>query len=125
MGILKTTSAYLASSDLPARLVKNQGSRKAVRPVAKPFFPTRTVVGALLEFQGAWQALERVMAQPPHLRPPVHPVRHIKPANTWARHGDRVLLPPDVAAVEVGATLGLSVARAASRVSAARANPSV
>ena len=86
-----------------------------------PFFPTRTVVGALLEFQGAWQALEPVMAQPPHLRPPVHPVLYIKPANTWARHGDTVLLPPDVAEVEVGATLGISFARAASRVNAAQA----
>ena len=86
-----------------------------------PFFPTRTVVGALLEFQGAWQALEPVMAQPPHHRPPVHPVLYIKPANTWARHGDPVLLPPDVAEVEIGATLGISFARAASRVNAAQA----
>jgi 5-oxopent-3-ene-1,2,5-tricarboxylate decarboxylase/2-hydroxyhepta-2,4-diene-1,7-dioate isomerase len=85
------------------------------------FFPTRTVVGALLEFQGAWHALEPVMAQPPHHRPPVHPVLYIKPANTWAHHGDPVLLPPDVAEVEVGATLGISFARAASRVSAAQA----
>lgn len=85
------------------------------------FFPTRTVVGALLEFQGAWQALETVMAQPPHHRPPVHPVLYIKPANTWARHGDPVLLPPDVAEVEIGATLGISFARAASRVNAVQA----
>lgn len=85
------------------------------------FFPTRTVVGALLEFQGAWHALEPVMAQPPHHRPPVHPVLYIKPANTWAHHGDPVLLPPDVAEVEIGATLGISFARAASRVSAAQA----
>jgi len=85
------------------------------------FFPTRTVVGALLEFQGAWHALEPVMAQPPHHRPPVHPVLYIKPANTWAHHGDPVLLPPDVAEVEIGATLGISFARAASRVNAAQA----
>jgi len=86
-----------------------------------PFFPTRTVAGALLEFQGAWQAMEPVMAQPPHHRPPVHPVLYIKPANTWARHGDPVLLPPDVTEVEIGATLGISFARAASRVNAAQA----
>ena len=86
-----------------------------------PFFPTRTVVGALLEFQGAWQALEPVMAQPPHHRPPVHPVLYLKPANTWARAGEPVRLPPDVEEVEVGATLGISFARAASRVSAAQA----
>ncbi|MFM8770008.1 MAG: fumarylacetoacetate hydrolase family protein [Rubrivivax sp.] len=86
-----------------------------------PFFPTRTVVGALLEFQGSWQALEPVMAQAPHHRPPVHPVLYIKPANTWARAGEPVLLPPDVEEVEVGATLGISFARAASRVSVAQA----
>ena len=86
-----------------------------------PFFPTRTVVGALLEFQGAWQALEPVMAQPPHHRPPVHPVLYLKPANTWARASDPVVLAPDVEEVEVGATLGISFARAASRVSAAQA----
>jgi 5-oxopent-3-ene-1,2,5-tricarboxylate decarboxylase/2-hydroxyhepta-2,4-diene-1,7-dioate isomerase len=84
-------------------------------------FPTRTVVGAMLEFQGAWQALEPVMAQPPHHRPPVHPVLYIKPANTWCRAGDPVPLPPDVEEVEVGATLGISFARAASRVNAAQA----
>ena len=84
-------------------------------------FPTRTVVGALLEFQGAWQALEPVMAQAPHHRPPVHPVLYVKPANTWARAGDPVLLPPDVEEVEVGATLGISFAGAASRVSVAQA----
>ncbi|MFM6131069.1 MAG: fumarylacetoacetate hydrolase family protein, partial [Sphaerospermopsis kisseleviana] len=86
-----------------------------------PVFPTRTVVGALLEFQGAWQALEPAMAQAPHHRPPVHPVLYVKPANTWARAGDPVVLPPDVEEVEVGATLGISFAQAASRVSAARA----
>jgi 5-oxopent-3-ene-1,2,5-tricarboxylate decarboxylase/2-hydroxyhepta-2,4-diene-1,7-dioate isomerase len=85
------------------------------------FFPTRTVVGALLEFQGAWHALEPVMAQPPHHRPPVHPVLYIKPANTWAHHGDAVRLPPEVEEVEVGATLGISFARTASRVSAEQA----
>jgi 5-oxopent-3-ene-1,2,5-tricarboxylate decarboxylase/2-hydroxyhepta-2,4-diene-1,7-dioate isomerase len=85
------------------------------------FFPTRTVVGAMFEFQGVWQALEPVMAQPPHHRPPAHPVLYIKPANTWSRHGDPVLLPPDVTEVEVGATLGISFARAASRVRVAQA----
>lgn len=101
--------------------MKNPAARSARRTPAMTHFPTRTVVGALLEFQGAWQALEPVMAQPPHHRPPVHPVLYIKPANTWARHGDTVLLPPDVAEVEVGATLGISFARAASRVNAAQA----
>jgi 5-oxopent-3-ene-1,2,5-tricarboxylate decarboxylase/2-hydroxyhepta-2,4-diene-1,7-dioate isomerase len=85
------------------------------------FFPTRTVVGAMFEFQGVWQALEPMMAQPPHHRPPVHPVLYLKPANTWCRAGDAVLLPPGVEEVEVGATLGISFASTASRVSEAQA----
>lgn len=85
------------------------------------FFPTRTVVGAMLEFQGAWQAMAPAMSQPPHHRPPVHPVLYIKPANTWARTGQPVLLPEDVLEVEVGATLGISFARTASRVKEADA----
>jgi len=85
------------------------------------FFPTRTVVGAMFEFRGVWQALEPMMAQPPHHRPPVHPVLYIKPANTWCRAGDSVLLPPGVEEVEVGATLGISFARTASKVSAEQA----
>jgi len=85
------------------------------------FFPTRTVVGAMLEFQGAWLAMEPAMLQPPHHRPPAHPVLYIKPANTWRRNGEPVPLPDDVAEVEVGATLGISFARTASRVSEAQA----
>jgi 5-oxopent-3-ene-1,2,5-tricarboxylate decarboxylase / 2-hydroxyhepta-2,4-diene-1,7-dioate isomerase len=98
------------------------------------FFPTRTVVGAALEFQGAWAAMEPAMQLAPHHRPPVHPVLYIKPANTWCRAGETVWLPatsgaaqgaPSSAAgeqavseIEVGATLGISFARTAARVSA-------
>ena len=84
-------------------------------------FPTRTVVGAMLEFQGAWLAMQGAMLQPPHHKPPVYPVLYIKPANTWARNGQAVLLPEGLDEVEVGATLGISFERAASRVSAAQA----
>ncbi len=85
------------------------------------YFPTRTVVGAMLEFQGAWLAMEPAMLQPPHHKPPVHPVLYIKPANTWCRAGQPVLLPQDVAEVEIGATLGITFSRAASRVPVAQA----
>ena len=84
-------------------------------------FPTRTVVGALLEFQGAWTAAEPLMQREPHLRPPLHPVLYLKPANTWRRDGDPIVLPADVAEVEVGATLGVAFARTASRVKEADA----
>ncbi len=85
------------------------------------FFPSRTVVGAMLEFAGAWRAMESAMHQPPHHKPPVHPVLYIKPANTWQRAGQPVLLPADVPEVEVGATLGISFVRTAARVKAEHA----
>ncbi len=94
------------------------------------FFPTRTVVGAMFEFQSAWLAMEPTMRQPPHHRPPQHPVLYLKPANTWRRAGETVWLPETlpggatehaVAEVEVGVTLGITFARTAARVSAAQA----
>lgn len=85
------------------------------------FMPTRTVVGAMFEFQNAWDAAAPAMAREPHHRPPVHPVLYLKPANTWCRGGDAVALPDVVPEVEVGATLGVAFARTASRVSVADA----
>ncbi len=82
------------------------------------FKPTRTVVGAMFEFQSAWDAAASAMAREPHHRPPVHPVLYIKPANTWCAPGDAVALPDGVDEVEIGATLGVAFARTASRVSA-------
>jgi 5-oxopent-3-ene-1,2,5-tricarboxylate decarboxylase/2-hydroxyhepta-2,4-diene-1,7-dioate isomerase len=76
----------------------------------------RTVVGAMFEFQSAWDAAADTMAREPHHRPPQHPVLYIKPANTWSLHGQPVLLPADVDEVEVGATLGVAFARTAARV---------
>jgi len=79
-------------------------------------FALRTVVGAMFEFQSAWDAAAETMAREPHHRPPRHPVLYIKPANTWSTGGQPVLLPADVDEVEVGATLGVAFARTAARV---------
>jgi 5-oxopent-3-ene-1,2,5-tricarboxylate decarboxylase/2-hydroxyhepta-2,4-diene-1,7-dioate isomerase len=76
----------------------------------------KTVVGALLNFRGAWQAMEPAMHLPPHHRPPVHPVLYLKPANTWSTGGRAVVLPADVAEIEIGAALGVVIGRAAARV---------
>lgn len=78
----------------------------------------KTVVGALLNFRGAWAAMEPAMHQAPHHKPPVHPVLYIKPANTWSRPGDPIVLPPELDEIEVGATLGIVLARTAARVRA-------
>lgn len=76
----------------------------------------KTVVGALLNFRGAWRAMEPAMHQPPHHKPPVHPVLYLKPANTWAVPGQAIVLPTGVAEVEVGGTLGVVFARSTARV---------
>jgi 5-oxopent-3-ene-1,2,5-tricarboxylate decarboxylase/2-hydroxyhepta-2,4-diene-1,7-dioate isomerase len=77
----------------------------------------KTVVGALLNFQGAWAAMEAVMQREPHFKPPVHPVLYIKPANTWCASGTAVGLAPEVDAVQAGPTLGVVFRRTAARVS--------
>jgi len=76
----------------------------------------KTVVGCLLNFRGAWQAMEPAMHKEPHFRPPQHPVLYLKPANTWRSDGDDIVLPEGVAEVEVGATLGVVIGAPASRL---------
>jgi 5-oxopent-3-ene-1,2,5-tricarboxylate decarboxylase/2-hydroxyhepta-2,4-diene-1,7-dioate isomerase len=81
----------------------------------------KTVVGCLLNFRGAWAAMEPAMHQEPHFKPPRHPVLYLKPANTWRRDGDDIVLPAGVQEVEVGATLGVVIGASASRVQEADA----
>lgn len=82
---------------------------------------TRTVVGCLLNFRGAWAAMEPAMHREPHFKPPAHPVLYLKPANTWRRGGDPIVLPAGVDEVEVGATLGVVIGAPASRLAEAEA----
>jgi 5-oxopent-3-ene-1,2,5-tricarboxylate decarboxylase/2-hydroxyhepta-2,4-diene-1,7-dioate isomerase len=77
----------------------------------------RTVVGALLNFRGAWQAMEPAMQKEPHFKPPKHVVLYLKPANTWRATGDDIVLPAGVDEVEVGATLGIVIGASTARVS--------
>ena len=78
----------------------------------------KTVVGAWLNYRGAWAAMESTMRAPPHHKPPEHPVLYLKPANTWLAAGQAVVLPADVEEVEVGAALGVVIGRPAARVRA-------
>ena len=77
----------------------------------------RTVVGALLNFRSAWDAMLPAMHREPHFHPPKHVVLYLKPANTWRASGDDIVLPAGVDEVEVGATLGVVMGAATSRVS--------
>lgn len=76
----------------------------------------RTVVGCLLNFRGAYAAMEPAMHKEPHFKPPQHPVLYLKPANTYEQPGNAVVLPRGVDEVEVGATLGVVIGASASRV---------
>ena len=78
----------------------------------------KTVVGAWLNYRGAWAAMESTMREPPHHKPPEYPVLYLKPANTWSARGQAIVLPADVDEVEVGAALGVVIGRAAARVRA-------
>jgi len=79
--------------------------------------PTRgTVFGTLLNYRGALAALGSAVDAAPYEAPPRAPVLYIKPANTWAAFGEQVALPPAVAAVEIGAALGIVIGATAHRV---------
>lgn len=81
----------------------------------------RTVVGTLLNFRGVLDKLGDQVTQKPYNAPPRAPVLYIRPENTWASAGATIVLPPDVAEVELGATLGVVIGRTACRVPAEHA----
>jgi 5-oxopent-3-ene-1,2,5-tricarboxylate decarboxylase/2-hydroxyhepta-2,4-diene-1,7-dioate isomerase len=81
----------------------------------------RIVVGTLLNYRQALEQLGDAAHQPPYKSAPKAPVLYIKPANTYAQDGDEIVLPADVAEVEIGACLGIVFQRKATRVSEAQA----
>jgi 5-oxopent-3-ene-1,2,5-tricarboxylate decarboxylase/2-hydroxyhepta-2,4-diene-1,7-dioate isomerase len=88
---------------------------------AWPAISTRTVIGTLLNFRGALDRLGTQVNQAPYNTPPRAPVLYIKPRNTWTTDGAVIVLPHDVPAVEVGATLGIVIGRPICRVTRANA----
>jgi 5-oxopent-3-ene-1,2,5-tricarboxylate decarboxylase/2-hydroxyhepta-2,4-diene-1,7-dioate isomerase len=80
-----------------------------------------TVYGTLLNHADALAALGDAVHAPPYKAPPRAPVLYIKPRNTWIGEGDAIVVPAGVEALEIGATLGLVIGRAACRLSEADA----
>lgn len=80
-----------------------------------------TVYGTLLNHAGALAALGEAVHAAPYKAPPQAPVLYIKPRNTWVGDGDAIVVPADAEELEIGATLGLVIGRAACRVSEADA----
>jgi 5-oxopent-3-ene-1,2,5-tricarboxylate decarboxylase/2-hydroxyhepta-2,4-diene-1,7-dioate isomerase len=79
------------------------------------------VYGTLLNDRAALEALGDTVHAAPYKAPPKAPVLYLKPRNTLAGHRARVVVPDDVAGVEVGASLGIVIGRTATRVDATRA----
>jgi 5-oxopent-3-ene-1,2,5-tricarboxylate decarboxylase/2-hydroxyhepta-2,4-diene-1,7-dioate isomerase len=79
--------------------------------------PTRgTVYGTLLNHRDALAALGDQVNAAPYKAPPQAPILYIKPRNTIAADGDEIIVPQGVAALEIGASLGIVIGLGACRV---------
>lgn len=105
--------------DAPAARWTTLAARDA-GPVFLP--PVRgSVYGTLLNHAGTLAALGDQVHAAPYKAPPQAPVLYIKPRNTLAGHRQPVAVPADVAAFEIGATLGVVIGRTCCAVRAADA----
>jgi 5-oxopent-3-ene-1,2,5-tricarboxylate decarboxylase / 2-hydroxyhepta-2,4-diene-1,7-dioate isomerase len=98
----------------------------AAAPVAvpmdvAPYCLSGRVYGALLNHRSALAALGAAVDAPPYKGAPRAPVLYIKPRNTLAVSGACVTVPAGVPELEIGASVGIVMGRAAYRVSAADA----
>ncbi len=82
-----------------------------------PYRLSGVVIGCLMNHGPALAALGDAVGLPPYKAAPKAPVLYVKPRNTLAGDGAVVAVPADVPALELGATLGLVMARSACRVS--------
>lgn len=80
-----------------------------------------TVYGALLNYKGAFKALEPAMHEDPYKAPPKEPVLYIKPENTFTSYGAAIPLPAGVPKLEMGAALGIVIGKTATQVKEADA----
>jgi len=81
-----------------------------------PYRLSGTVYGVLMNDPASLAALGEQVNQPPYKAAPRAPVLYVKPRNTLATSGAQVAAPDGQPALVLGATLGLVLARAASRV---------
>lgn len=83
----------------------------AVTMDVPPYRLSGTVYGALLNHRTALQALGDAAERPPYKGLPRAPVLYVKPRNTLASDGEAIHMPPGVAELEIGASLGLVIGR--------------
>ncbi|WP_118184372.1 fumarylacetoacetate hydrolase family protein [Paraburkholderia phosphatilytica] len=75
-----------------------------------------SVYGTLLNDRAALAALGDALHAAPYKAPPRAPVLYLKPRNTLAGHGARIVVPDDTEGLQAGASLGIVIGRTASRV---------
>jgi 5-oxopent-3-ene-1,2,5-tricarboxylate decarboxylase / 2-hydroxyhepta-2,4-diene-1,7-dioate isomerase len=78
-----------------------------------PYRLSGQVYGTLLNHRTALAALGSAVDSPPYKAPPKAPVLYIKPRNTLAVDGTPVKVPQDAPELEIGASLGIVIGRAA------------
>src|SRR5262245_32781453 len=81
-----------------------------------PYRLSGTVYGVLLNHAPALAALGSAVNEAPYKAPPKAPVLYLKPRNTLAGPGSTCEVPADVAALQIGANLGIVIGRAGCRV---------
>jgi len=86
-----------------------------------PYRLSGTVYGALLNHRTALEALGDAVNQAPYTGAPQAPVLYLKPRNTLAVDREPIAVPPGVAELEIGASLGLVIGRPSCRLSEERA----
>ena len=97
----------------------------AVTMDVPPYRLSGTVYGALLNHRTALEYLGDAMKRLPYNGEPKAPVLYLKPHNTLTSDGAPVAVPPGVAELEIGASLGVVIGRPSCRLSADRALESV
>ena len=102
--------------DLPVDVRAGDGGVQPAPAVAWEAPVRGTVYGTLLNFHGALAALGDAAMRPPYKAPPKAPVLYIKPRNTLSAHRRNIVVPAGVEALEMGASLGLVIGRAAARL---------
>ncbi len=86
-----------------------------------PWRLSGTVYGALLNHAPQLAALGAALHHAPYKAPPRAPVLEVKPRHMLSGDGAVVRVPPGVAALQVGAALGIVIGMTACRVSVAHA----
>lgn len=98
-------------------LVKLNGQRFQTNELSLDVPISGTVYGTLLNFKGAFSALNKAMTEAPYHEPPKAPILYIKPVNTFSGYNMPLPLPSHTQALEIGAALGVVIGQKATRVS--------